>query len=57
MTAKQIQRLREKAGITQEQLARKLGVTVSTVYRWESGKASPRRTFAKAMMRIVQNGA
>ena len=37
----EIKQLREKLGLTQEQLAHKLGVTVKTVNRWERGKSKP----------------
>ena len=37
----QIRGLRKEAGLTQEQLAEALGVSVSAVHKWESGKANP----------------
>lgn len=36
-----IRRLRKQSGLTQEQLAEALGVSVSAVHKWESGKATP----------------
>jgi putative transcriptional regulator len=33
--------LRKTKGWTQEELARKLGVTLNTVQRWEMGKTKP----------------
>jgi len=39
--AKKIRDLRSKLGLTQEQFAAKVGVTFSTVNRWESGKSKP----------------
>ena len=36
-----IKELREKLGMTQEQLAHKVGVSFKTVNRWERGKAKP----------------
>jgi putative transcriptional regulator len=33
--------LRKTKGWTQEELARKLGVTLNTVQRWEMGKTQP----------------
>lgn len=39
-----IRKLRKDAGFTQEQLAEALGVSVSAVHKWESGKAVPELT-------------
>ena len=39
--ADKIRELRSKLGMTQEQFAAKVGVTFSTVNRWESGKSKP----------------
>ena len=36
-----IRRLRKESGFTQEQLVEALGVSVSAVHKWESGKATP----------------
>ena len=36
-----IKRLRIKLGLTQEQFAAKVGVTFSTVNRWEAGRSRP----------------
>lgn len=39
----EIQRIRETLQLTQEEFAHTLGVTVSSVNRWESGKTQPSR--------------
>ena len=39
--AKTIKDLRAKLGLTQEQFAAKVGVTFSTVNRWENGRGKP----------------
>ena len=39
--AKMIRKLRTALDLTQEQFAAKVGVTFSTVNRWESGKSKP----------------
>ena len=36
-----VRRVREKLGMTQEQFACEIAVTVSTVSRWETGHAVP----------------
>lgn len=36
-----VKTLRAALGLTQEQFAARLGVTVSTVNRWENGKGRP----------------
>lgn len=41
MKADDIRRLRQSLGLSQETLARRLGVSFSTVNRWENGKAVP----------------
>jgi len=39
--AVKIRKFREAAGLTMTELAGKLGVNVSTVYRWETGEDTP----------------
>lgn len=41
MLAQKVRYYRVSKGLTQEQLARNLGVTLNTVQRWESGKTRP----------------
>lgn len=36
-----IKELRESLGMTQEQFAREIGVSFSTVSRWETGRGKP----------------
>ena len=47
--SKMIRKLRTNLGLTQEQFAAKIGVTVSTVNRWENDKGKPSPL---AMLRI-----
>ena len=42
--AMKIKKCRENAGLTQEELADKLGVTRPAIGRWESGATKPRTT-------------
>ena len=37
-----LRRLRETAGLTHEQIAKLVGVTITTCYRWESGENAPK---------------
>ena len=39
--SKMIRKLRTALGLTQEQFAAKIGVTYSTINRWENNKAKP----------------
>lgn len=39
--SKTIRKLRTELGLTQEQFAAKVGVTFSTVNRWENGRGKP----------------
>ncbi len=47
-----IRELREREGLTQVQLAFKLGVTPSAVYAWESGRSEPRASQLRAIARM-----
>jgi DNA-binding XRE family transcriptional regulator len=38
-----LRRYREDMGLSQEALAKKLGVNSQTIFRWETGKRLPRR--------------
>lgn len=50
--AGQIRTLRTDAGMTQEQLANKLGVTRATVTQWESGWSKPRMGKVEQLSKI-----
>ena len=49
--ADMIRKLRDKLSLTQEQFAAKVGVTWSTVNRWENGRGKP---WPLAMRRIEE---
>ena len=50
-----IKKLRKKLGITIEELAVKVGVTATTVYRWENSNVAPHRTFLKTMELLLED--
>jgi len=43
--AQLISAIRKRLELTQEEFARRLGTTATTVHRWESGKAAPMPVF------------
>ncbi len=49
---KTIRQLREERGWTQLQLANKLEVTPSTVYKWEAGRNEPKVSQLRAVARV-----
>lgn len=51
-----IRQKRLEKGITQEQLAERLGVTAPAVNKWEKGVSYPEVTAASCIGKIVGNG-
>jgi len=51
-----IKSMRLKLGFTQEDLARKLGLALSTVSKWEQGLFSPSRLAREKLERLVRRG-
>lgn len=47
-----LKQLRERAGLTQRQLAEALGVTVTTISSWERGVKRPSLSFAQVQQVI-----
>lgn len=48
-----IKTLRQKAGMTQAQLAKKMNVDQTTVSRWEIGDTKPLRKLHKKLARVL----
>lgn len=46
---RELKALRIGAGMTQQDLAQELGVTITSVSRWETGKAIPNPRYIKKM--------
>ena len=56
MKPKTIKRLRLKLGLSREELAVKVGVSVFSIARWESGTSKPMRYFARQLEIILREG-
>ena len=54
MSSEEIKEFRKRAGLTQEVLARELGVAVSTVQKWEGARARPRGLSLKALEQFIR---
>lgn len=50
----QLRTLRTQLGLTQEELAAKLGVSFATVNRWEGGKVQPQRAQRAAIEKLLE---
>ena len=46
--------LKDRLGISQEELAKRIGVTFATVNRWLNGKSIPRGKSMAAIMKLVE---
>ncbi len=55
MDGVQIRALRDRLGLTQEQFAYRLGVTFSTVNRWENNHATPSRLALRALQSLLDS--
>jgi len=49
-----VRELRKRMGLTQEELARQLEVSLSTVQRWEGRGAKPTRLARRELRRLLQ---
>lgn len=57
MTAAAIKRLRERLGLTQAQMADRIGVNQSTVHRWEEGILPPNKPCEKLLQQLAKEAA
>lgn len=48
-----IRQLRQKLGMTQEEFAHALGITVSTVNRWENSHSAPSKLARSAILQFA----
>ena len=49
-----IKEIREKLNLTQQELAQEIGTTVTTISRWETGRAKPVKHLAKKIKRLLE---
>jgi DNA-binding transcriptional regulator YiaG len=49
-----IKKIRKDLGLTQEDFARKVGVSWSTVARWEAGKGHPSRLAQRNIEKLIK---
>ena len=54
--AEELRQLRQQQGWSQEDLARKLGVSFATVNRWENGKTKPSRLAQEKIKQVANMG-
>lgn len=52
-TTELVSRIRSAGGLTQEQLAQRLGVTFGTINGWENGKHRPLRAFRGLLEKLA----
>lgn len=50
-----IKKVRKQLGITQEQLARELDISFSTINRWENGHTSPSKLAKRRLIEFCRN--
>jgi DNA-binding transcriptional regulator YiaG len=49
-----VKQLREKIGMSQEELARELNVSFVTINRWENGKTKPNKMAMEVFVRFCK---
>ncbi len=47
-------KIRQNLSLSQEELAKELGVSFATVNRWENGRSTPRKTIVEAVQRLYE---
>lgn len=54
MTGEEIRELRKKLGLSQQDFAVKIGVTITSISGWETGKHKPYRLAIEKMKQIKE---
>ena len=52
LTPSQILTIRQKLHMTQEEFANYIGITMSTISRWENGHSKPTRLATKTLLEL-----
>ncbi len=52
--AQKMKKLRKRLGMTQEQVARDLGITMNSVAMWERGERTPTGLYRKALENWIE---
>ncbi len=55
MLSDELKKTRQKSFLTQTEFAKEIGVSFSTVNRWESGKGKPNLTAMKNIKQFCEN--
>lgn len=53
MNSSIVKEIRQSLGLTQEEFAHQLGVTLCTVSRWETGKTTPSRLAIRQIQQLT----
>lgn len=57
MKSEDIKNWRKKVGLSREQVARVLDVSLQTLYRWEKGQDIPTPANRRRLLRLMKKGA
>jgi len=57
MTPDEIRQIRQNLELSQQRFADKLGVALSTVFRWEKGDSEPKGMSLRALERLAKRAA
>ena len=55
MTKQEIKQIRKRLGWSQERLARELGLSFSTISRWERGESNPSPAAQRLLNQLIQS--
>lgn len=50
----EVRRIRRKLGMTQQELASQMNVSVASIYRWEAGKVRPQPRHRRRLLDLIR---